>query len=373
LRAVERLLLLQSCKLFFRTRITRAWLDPEHHSDLIMRVFHPLDQRADHLPFPAPIGVCQPLLNLRGNVFQPPNNQAQVGVQRVCLGQVLALRFHRGDPLAESGEPGLELVRVNQRLGVTVEQPRQPLPQRAQLRCERREGRARCRTVGMHAPLVFRRQPPGVCPQRAHFRPHRQLQQSRPYLGILTDPFPPNAVRISAQAPVLGLCPGGARAGTGAEALSIGGIAALVALHQALEHIQRSSTRLPRLALIVPHLLLNRRQDLRRHERRHRNRDPLRLWHIRRGYGAPGPQRPPPLGPQPWPQGFLRRLPTRGAPHIGGLLQQPPDHPPIPDGLATARDVARPREAAADLADGPARPTQSNTWRTTRASSGTAS
>ena len=104
---------------------------------------HALDQCADHLPFPAPIGLCQPVWDLRGKVFQPPHDQTHVGAQSLLLGQLVALRFHMSDPLAEPGDQGLKLLLLNQRLGVTVDQRRQPLPQLAQLCFERGEKRAR--------------------------------------------------------------------------------------------------------------------------------------------------------------------------------------------------------------------------------------
>jgi hypothetical protein len=198
---------------FFRARIAWAWLDPEHHLHLVMGHLHALDQRAYHLPFPAPIRLCQPLLDLRRKVLQPPNDQAQVGVKGVLLSKLLALRFHMGDPLAEPGDPGLELMLFNKRIGVTVDQPRQPLPQLAQLRFERGEGRALGGAVGMQSPLVFLRQPPGVSQQCTDFLPYGQLQQIRPYLGILTDPFATKAVGSGSQTAIIGVRPGGCPCG----------------------------------------------------------------------------------------------------------------------------------------------------------------
>src|SRR5262245_9711925 len=84
---------------FFRARIAEVWIDPEHDLYLVIGHFHALDQRADHLSFPAPIRLCQPVLDLCRKVLQAPNNQAQVSVQGVLLGQLLALRCHMGDPL----------------------------------------------------------------------------------------------------------------------------------------------------------------------------------------------------------------------------------------------------------------------------------
>ena len=202
--------------------------------------FHPLDQGADHLPFPPPIGLCQPVVDLCGKVLQAPNNQLQVGVQGGLLRQLLALGFQMGDPLAEPGNAGFELVLFEEPLGVTVDQPRQALPQLAELGLERGEGRALGVPVGMQAPPVFLRQPLGVGQQSTDFVPHGQIQQIGPYLGILTDTLAAKAVGIGSEAAVIGVRPGSALAGTGAEALPIEGIATVLTLHQALQQIQRT-------------------------------------------------------------------------------------------------------------------------------------
>ena len=108
------------------------------------------------------------------------------------------------------------------------------------------------------------------------------------------------------------------------------------------------------VALIVPQLLLDRRKDLWLHDRRYRNRDPLRLWDLSGGYGAPWLQRAPTLGPQLRPQGSLLGLPKRGHPPIGRILQHPPHDAAVPDGLARTGHFARLREPPTDLADGQA-------------------
>ena len=88
---------------FFRARIAGVWIDPEHDLYLVIGHFHALDQCADHLSFSAPIRLCQPVLDLCRKVLQAPNNQAQVSVQGVLLGQLLALRFHSGRSVGGAG------------------------------------------------------------------------------------------------------------------------------------------------------------------------------------------------------------------------------------------------------------------------------
>ena len=114
------------------------------------------------------------------------------------------------------------------------------------------------------------------------------------------------------------------------------------------------AARLPGVASVVPQLLLNRREEGRVDERRYGNCDLVLRRHIPGGPGTPWLPRAPTLGAQRWPQRFLRRLPKRGAPHRGGILQHAPHRAPIPDGLARAGQLARPREAATDLPNGQA-------------------
>jgi hypothetical protein len=111
---------------FFRAGIAWAWIDPEPHVHLVLGHLHAPDQGADQLPFPAPIGLCQPRSELRRTVFQPPNNQGHVGVKSLLLGALLALCCQVGEPLAEPGEAGLERRLVKEPFGVTIEHPRGP-------------------------------------------------------------------------------------------------------------------------------------------------------------------------------------------------------------------------------------------------------
>ena len=77
---------------------------------------------------------------------------------------------------------------------------------------------------------IFLSEPLRVGQQRPDFLPHRQVEQIGPHLGILTDPFAAKAIRICPQAAVIGVRPGLALAGTGAEAFPIEGIATVLAL-----------------------------------------------------------------------------------------------------------------------------------------------
>jgi hypothetical protein len=87
-----------------------------------------------------------------------------------------------------------------------------------------------------------------------------------------------------------------------------------------LEKIERTTLGLPRMALVLPQLLLDRGEHLRLHEGGDRDGHPLLLGHID---GRDGPARPegtPALRPQPWTERFLTGLAKRRRPQIRGIL-----------------------------------------------------
>src|SRR5205809_7327080 len=109
---------------------------------------------------------------------------------------------------------------------------------------------------------------------------------------MLTDAFPPEAVRIGAQAAVVGIGAGCALAGAGALAFPVEGIATLAALEQTLQQIQCSTACLPRMTLILAQSLPDGRKHLGLHERPYGNGEPVLAGdvHLRdRPSRTPGP------------------------------------------------------------------------------------
>src|SRR5512145_1780160 len=121
-----------------------------------------------------------------------------------------------------------------------------------------------------------------MCQQSTDFPPDRQVEQIRPYLGIVTDALAAKAIRIRAQAPIIGVRPGLALAGARTEPFAIVRIATLLALYQTLEEIERATLGLPGMALILPQLLLDYRKHLGLHNRGDRDGQPRFLGDIDR-------------------------------------------------------------------------------------------
>jgi hypothetical protein len=247
-----------------------------------------------------------------------------------------------GDPLAETSQAGLERILLEASLGIAVKQPRQPLPPLATLALDGGKSGALGTCIGLPPAPVCRRQPRGVGQQRPAFLPHRQLQQIRAPVGMVPDPRAPNAVRISAQTPVIGRRPGGPLAGTGAEALPIGGIAPRWTRPQAWQPRQRAAPRWPGVALMIPPRLLNGCAPRRFHAGRHRPAAPCLRRDIRGRDGTPGRQ------------GALAGLADGRHPHGGRIFQPPPHRAPIPDRFPGAGQLTRLGQTSPDLATGQA-------------------
>jgi hypothetical protein len=272
-------------------------------------------------------------------------------VESRFLRELLPLLLQAGHALTQAEHPGLTLSFINEPISVTIDHPRHPLPYLAELLLKRGQGRAWGAGLRRQPAPIFLRQSLGVRQQGTDFLPDGEVQPIRPHLGILTDAFPPEAVRIGAQATVIGVRARLALAGTGAEALPIVRIATVLALPQALEPRERPATRLPGMASMLLHLLLDRRHHLGLHNRGHRDGVPFLLGDVNGRHGPPWLTRPSSLRPQARSQRFLARLAKGRRAQIRRMLSHPPDHTAIPDPLPRAGDLACPREPATDLAN----------------------
>jgi len=177
------------------------------------------------------------MVDLGGKVLQAPNNQVQFRVQGGFIRELSPLLVQVRQALAEAEDPRLTFVLVQEAIRVTVDQPRQALPQLAELGLDGGKGGARSMGVWLHPTPVFLGQPLWVGQQRRDFLPDRQIEQIRPHLRIVTDALTPEAVRVCPQAPVRGIRAGLPLPGTGAEAFPVVGIAIMLALDNPWQQI----------------------------------------------------------------------------------------------------------------------------------------
>ena len=156
-----------------------------------------------------------------------------------------------GDALPEAEDPWRKFVLVQEPIRRTLDEPRQSLPQLAQLLFDYREGRPLRVGVGLEATPILLGQPLGIGEPGSHFPPDRDVEEIRPHLGILTDALAPKAIHIGPQAPIIGIGARLALARAGTEPCPVVGIATLPALHQAWQKIEGPALGLPRMALIL--------------------------------------------------------------------------------------------------------------------------
>ena len=98
--------------------------------------------------------------------------------------------------------------------------------------------------IGMEAAGKLLGQPFGMRQEGAHFLPDRQVHQIGPDLRILTDALAAKAVRVCAQAAVIGIRARRAFPRTGTEALPVEGRATVMALEPALQQRPGAAPRL---------------------------------------------------------------------------------------------------------------------------------
>jgi hypothetical protein len=98
-------------------------------------------------------------VNLGGTVLQTADHQLQCGVQGSFIDQLSPLVVQGGDTLTEAEDARRKCVLVQETLRVTLDEPRQPLPQLAQLRLDHRQGRALRGRVWLESAPVFLGQP----------------------------------------------------------------------------------------------------------------------------------------------------------------------------------------------------------------------
>jgi len=182
-------------------------VDPEDHVHLLVCHIHPFHQGANQLPLPVPIRFFEACMNLYSEVRQTPDDQSELRVEGGLIDEALMLRFQMRDPLPEAGDARFEFLFLDEPLGITVDQPCKPLPQFPQRGFDRAmllPFRTRRR---VHAAAICLRETLGVGEQSTHFAPHREVQELRPDLCMLTDALTPKTVGIGAETSVVRIGP----------------------------------------------------------------------------------------------------------------------------------------------------------------------
>ncbi len=333
---------------FSRVRLLRVRVDPKDNMDLISTHFHSPHQGPDEVALARPVCLSSSVMNLGGKIFETSDNELQFRVEGGFIHQWLPLRVQVRYALPEADDARLTFVLVQEAIRITVNEPGYPLTQLPQLLLDEGQGRVLRVSVWLEPTPVFLGQPFGMGQEGADFLPDRQVEQIRAYLGILTEALATKAIRIGAQAPIRGVRPGVAFAGAGTEPFARVRLAALLALHQALEERERTPLGLPGMALILPPLFLDRRTHLGLHQRGDRDGHPVLLGDLDRRDRSSWLERAPALRPEPRAQRVLAGLAKGRGPHRRGGLSHAPHRTTIPDGLAGPGELPRLGEAPTD-------------------------
>lgn len=251
--------------------------------------------------------------------------------------------------MPEADDPRLTCVLVQEAIRRTIKEPGHPLASLAQLRLDEGEGWALRVGVGVEPTPVCLGQPFGMGQEGADVLPDRQGEQIRASLGMLTDTLAAKAIRIGAQASIIGVRPRCPRAGAGTEAFALGRLATLLALHEALKERARPSLGLPGMALMLPPWLLDRRKHRGLPQRGDRDGPPLLLGAIDRRDRPAWLKRAPALGSEPRAARVLPGLAKGRGPPRRGVLAHAPHRPAIPEGRAGPGHLPRLGEAPTDL------------------------
>jgi len=247
---------------FFGICLPKVRIDPKHDVDVISGYFPPLDQGADSVAFLSPISLSEASMYLHGEVFQTANNQRQCCLEGVGIDALLPRLLRLGETAPQAEDTGLKLRRVNEAVRITVNEPREPWAQFAQVGFHRCTCRVLCRRLWLQPTPVCLRKALRVGKQRRDLAPHGHIEQIRPHLGLLTEPLPAKAIRIRPQAAGIGVRPRLSFPRTRAQAFPIVGIATVLTLDHALEHREGTPLGLPRMTAILLPLCLDRGKHL---------------------------------------------------------------------------------------------------------------
>src|SRR5215813_14943434 len=117
-------------------RFKRELIYPEHNIHSAFLDLHSLDQGPNNITFAVPVGLIQPILDPRGEVFQSTDNQMQFGLQLGLIRELSRLLLQFLYAFSQPLDPRFKLLFINQTLAITIDDSRRPLPQLIQLRLD---------------------------------------------------------------------------------------------------------------------------------------------------------------------------------------------------------------------------------------------
>ncbi len=172
----------------------RAGAHPIYDPDLLGVYFDPAHHGPDDRPPRHQVRGIEPVHHLAGELLQPTDEQLQLTLCCLCIGQPLGLQRQRRCPVFQPLDAGLELTLVDQPLGIAVDQPADAAPEGHDLTLELGDLVRLGGVPGVaQAPAVLVRHTAGRLHHGADAVPHRPLERRSPRTGRLSQTAaPPN-------------------------------------------------------------------------------------------------------------------------------------------------------------------------------------
>jgi hypothetical protein len=309
---------------------------------------YPSAQRPDNLAFFVPLEFIEMTPHLSGNIIQPTHDEVQFTLKRFLVSQFLTLHFNRRDALAKPGHTRLECRFVDQSLGITLNETGYALPPLAPLGLQGAPFLPLALARRWWAPFKFGPEALGLGSSGPDFLPYRQFQALRAYLRSGTEPLTAKALRVCPSTAVVSRGTRPVRAGTRAQRLAIEGIAAVMALQQALPPIPRPTARLPRVAAILGERHWNGIKGSWLDQSGNRATKPVLSWQVIRRGGLARVHRFAPRGAEARTQRTWAAFAAGGPAPRGGVFKPLPHHTAVPHRASGPGAFARWQQTTAD-------------------------
>ena len=312
--------------------------------------FNLFHQGSDHLPFGEPIRLLQAPFQELGKGLDLADDELEILLLVLRCGQDPDLIVEGLETFLGLPQPGFELRPIDQTLLIGIDQtahtPLDLLEQGLQ-------GGQTIVRIRLGPPaFVLAGDPLGLLEQGTDILPNGFFQPLGTHRLVPAEALSPKAGGVTADAPVVGVGSSLALGRLAVDRFSIVGVPTDPTDQQTLEQIPAFVPLLPLPPPILRQLFLHRLEEIRLHQGRDRNRDPLlgrdtveRVGVARLGGIAA-------LGPQVGTPRAGTGLAVGGQAFVGGVLQQPPDGRVIPPGFARGGGNPLVFQPPADLPQG---------------------
>jgi hypothetical protein len=238
--------------------------------------FDASDHRPDDLARAAPVEPVQASTDPLGELVQAADEQRQVPLRLGICEPPPPVRLKVSQASPHPVDAGLELVALDQSLGIAVDEPPEATAQSGDPALEIGVPRLAGVLARLIEPApVLRGHAPGILQDGPDLVPHGLLQAIAAHRLVVTDRLSGEAVRIGAGAAVVAIIGRLPAAHASASHLAIERVAAPLADHEPLQQPAGAAPELPATTAVLVELRLGCLEDRWIDQSRHRDLDPL--------------------------------------------------------------------------------------------------